>query len=130
MIVVDTSAMVTALVDDGQDGDRFRAALARDDRWAAPMHMPVEVASALRGLVLGGRVTEDRAGRALRGYGQMQFVWLSLVLLLPRIWALRGAMTAYDATFVATAEHLDCALVTSDLRLARVAAGVCSVTVP
>jgi predicted nucleic acid-binding protein len=36
-----------------------------------------------------------------------------------RIWALRHAVTAYDAAYVALAEALDLPLVTSDLRLAR-----------
>jgi predicted nucleic acid-binding protein len=38
--------------------------------------------------------------------------------LLPRVWALRDNLTAYDAVYVALAEALDAPLVTRDRRLA------------
>jgi predicted nucleic acid-binding protein len=38
--------------------------------------------------------------------------------LLPRIWALRANLTAYDATYVTLAEALDAPLLTRDQRLA------------
>jgi predicted nucleic acid-binding protein len=34
--------------------------------------------------------------------------------LLQRIWELRDDVSAYDASYVAVAESLDCALVTAD----------------
>lgn len=37
--------------------------------------------------------------------------------LLPRMWALRENLTAYDAAYVALAEALDCALLTCDARI-------------
>jgi predicted nucleic acid-binding protein len=36
-----------------------------------------------------------------------------------RAWSLRDALSAYDATFVALAEHLRCPLVTTDDRMAK-----------
>jgi len=36
-----------------------------------------------------------------------------------RIWQLRDNLTAYDASYVALAESLGCALVTADARLSR-----------
>ena len=38
--------------------------------------------------------------------------------LLPRIWALRRNLTAYDAAYVALAEVLEATLLTSDRRFA------------
>ena len=38
--------------------------------------------------------------------------------LLPRIWALKDNLTAYDAAYVALAEALDAPLITRDRRLA------------
>jgi predicted nucleic acid-binding protein len=40
-------------------------------------------------------------------------------LLVGRMWALRGNMSAYDAAYVTAAEMLRCPLVTGDARLAR-----------
>ena len=49
--------------------------------------------------------------------------------LLTRIWALRDNLSAYDATYVALAESLDCALVTADGRLSNAAQVQCPITV-
>ena len=49
--------------------------------------------------------------------------------LLPRIWALRDDISAYDAAYVALAEALGCALLTADSRLARAPGVTCPVTV-
>jgi predicted nucleic acid-binding protein len=49
--------------------------------------------------------------------------------LLERIWELRTNLTAYDASYVALAEALDCALVTCDARIARAPGLKCAVTV-
>ncbi|WP_322753370.1 hypothetical protein [Frankia sp. Cas3] len=38
-------------------------------------------------------------------------------LLLPRIWELRDSLTAYDAAYLAAAEHCDAPLVTRDKEL-------------
>ena len=67
------------------------------------LHTPhlcaIEVTSALRGLVLGKKLTESRAQAA-------------------RIWQLRHNLTTYDATYIALAEALDATLVTCDRKLA------------
>ena len=42
-----------------------------------------------------------------------------VLALLGRIWDLREALTPYDAAYVALAEALDVALVTTDARLGR-----------
>jgi len=39
-------------------------------------------------------------------------------VLIERIWALRDALTPYDAAYVALAELIDCPLVTADAKLA------------
>lgn len=40
-------------------------------------------------------------------------------ILLPRIWALRQNLTAYDAAYVALAEVLGATLLTRDARISR-----------
>ena len=49
--------------------------------------------------------------------------------LLPRVWALRDALTAYDAMFVAAAEALRVPLVTCDRQLAHAGAARCTVEI-
>ncbi len=65
MIVVDASAMVDALVDDGPVGDAARAELTGDPHWAAPSHLLIEVMSVIRGKVLGGKLGLARAQEAI-----------------------------------------------------------------
>ena len=55
MIVVDASVIVTALADDGYDGDRVRDRL-RGERLIAPHVVDLEVASAWRRLAAAGRL--------------------------------------------------------------------------
>jgi predicted nucleic acid-binding protein len=48
-------------------------------------------------------------------------------VLLPRIWELRGNLTAYDAAYVAAAEAYECPLLTSDGRMSRASGIRCPV---
>jgi predicted nucleic acid-binding protein len=48
---------------------------------------------------------------------------------MPRAYELRANVSAYDATYVALAEQLDCALVTGDRRLAAAPGTRCAITV-
>ncbi|WP_406264698.1 hypothetical protein OH779_15640 [Actinacidiphila glaucinigra] len=49
--------------------------------------------------------------------------------LFDRIWELRTNLSAYDASYVALAEHLGCALVTGHARIERARAARCPVDV-
>lgn len=82
-----------------------------------PHLCPVEVASALRGLVLGKEMTADRAERALSDVADLRAERHPVEPYLPRIWQLRTNLTAYDAAYVALAEALDAVLVTADTKL-------------
>jgi predicted nucleic acid-binding protein len=48
--------------------------------------------------------------------------------LLDRVWELRDDLSAYDASYVALAELLDCDLLTADARLSRAPGIRCSIT--
>lgn len=114
MIVIDASAMVEALV--GRDPDAAMLdALAGE--LAAPHLLDVEVVSVLRGLVLGGKVTRDAAEQARRDHFAFTVTRHELEPLVGRVWALRDRFTAYDASYVALAEALDCPLYTCDAKL-------------
>lgn len=78
----------------------------------------MEVASALRRLLLLDAVTEPRVEEALGLYLSMPLRRYRHEPLLGRIVALRSNFSAYDATYVALAELLGVGLLTADDRLA------------
>lgn len=117
MIVVDAGVIVTALADDGEDGDRVRA-LLRDQRLAAPHLLDLEVVSSWRRLAAAGAVDDRRARLALEDLRTLRLERVAHRPLLPRCWELRGNLTVYDAAYVALAELLDATLLTADARLA------------
>jgi predicted nucleic acid-binding protein len=113
VIVVDASVLANALVLDGPAARRIAA-----EDLHAPHLVDAEVAHALRGQCLGGRLDDDIAAEAVAGLAEFQLTRHPHPLLLGRVWALRHNLTAYDALYVALAEGLDAVLVTSDARIA------------
>jgi predicted nucleic acid-binding protein len=97
------------------------------------VHVPhlvdVEVTSALRRTVAAGRVTGAQGRVALQTWRRLGVTRHAVTGLLDRVWELRENLTAYDATYVALAEALDCPVVTADGRLGRAPGLRCPVTV-
>ena len=118
MLVVDTSAVLGALV--GRPPDRRLVdRLSRDGDLCAPRLLDVELLHALRRLVIGGQLSEDRAADARDDFAALAVDRYDHVALADRTWELRHNLTAYDATFVAMAELLGVPLITCDTRLAN-----------
>ena len=128
MIVVDASVIVTALADDGDDGDRVRDRL-RDERLIAPHLIDLEVASAWRRLAAAGALDQRRARFALEDLRALRIERAPHGPLLSRCWQLRENLTVYDAAYVALAEVLDVTLLTADTRLAAASAARCEIDV-
>lgn len=128
MIVVDASVVVDALCNVGSSSSLHRR--LADEVLLAPDLLPVEVASALRGLNRGGELTDDALEAAAVDLSRLQVELYPTLPLIPRILALRQNVTAYDAAYVALASVFGCPLVTHDRRLARAASGRCVVEVP
>lgn len=126
VIVVDASVLATALCDDGTDGDHARTRLA-GETIAAPQIIDLEVASVLRRLVQAGKVPERRAALALADLIALPLERSPHLPLLTRCWELRENVTVYDAAYVALAEALGVAVLTSDARLSRAAGPRCPV---
>lgn len=118
MIVVDASALVTALGDDGDSGARVRQTLAGEDL-VAPAIVDLEVLSAWRRLVISGDMTAARADYAVERLAELPITRAPMERLLARIWTLRDDLTPYDAAYVALAEQIDAPLLTADSRLAN-----------
>lgn len=121
MIVLDTSAALAALTG---------SAVARDAitgrRLVAPHLIDVEMAHALRGLVLAGKVTSTDADAVLGAWLSLAIDRVPVTRWLGRIFELRDNLTAYDAAFVVTAESLGVPLLTADRRMSSAPGPRCS----
>jgi predicted nucleic acid-binding protein len=117
LVVLDAAAAVDLLLGGGRSdwvGKQLAAEVV-----CAPHLLDVEVTGAFRRLVGLGAVTETRAATALTAFRALQIFRYGHVHLIPRMWELRGSVTAAAAAYVALAEVLDALLVTTDHRLAR-----------
>jgi predicted nucleic acid-binding protein len=128
MIVVDASVIVTALADDGDDGDRVRERL-QGERLLAPHLIDLEVLSAWRRLAAAGQLDDRRAALAMTDLGALRIERAPHQPLVRRCWELRTNLTVYDSSYVALAEAIDAVLLTGDRRLAEAPGVRCSVEV-
>jgi predicted nucleic acid-binding protein len=85
----------------------------------APELLDVEVLSALRRLVLLGRVDESIAVAALADLPDMPIVRLPHRLLTRLAWQYRHNISAYDSMYVAAARLYGYPLITTDGPLSR-----------
>jgi predicted nucleic acid-binding protein len=115
MIVADASAVLEWLLG-GSKGRAVETALKGEDIHA-PGHLDVEVAQATRRLASNSIVTPGRGRAMLELLAEAPIRRFPLAPLLPRIWALRGNLTAYDAAYVALAEALPATLLTFDQKI-------------
>jgi len=117
LIVVDASAIATAVSDDAADGRRVRERLA-GEQLAAPELLDLEVASVLRRLCAAGKLSAERAEAAITDLNALRVQRVPHRPLLARCWELCENLTVYDAVYVALAEALGTRLLTADRRLA------------
>lgn len=115
MIVVESSAMVDALV--GEPVDPQLLALLADEELHAPALLDFEVAGALRGHALGGKLDQLRLDEAVEDFSALRIERHQMKELLGHVLDLRGDFTAYDAAYVVLAQALEAPLVTADSKL-------------
>ena len=114
MIVVDASAAIE-LVLASPRGRRVGARLASLSLTLhAPHLLDLEVAQAIRRYAAAGLIDAERGRMALGYLGLLGIERYGHGELLPRVWALRANLTAYDAAYVALAEALQAPLLTCD----------------
>jgi predicted nucleic acid-binding protein len=117
VIVVDASILVRYLLRSAAE-ERLNALIAAQNRLAAPAFIDAEVLNALRRHALLKSLTAEAGRRAAETLRAIRMERFTLVDLLGRMWELRDNLMAYDAAYVALAEHLDVPLITRDARIA------------
>jgi predicted nucleic acid-binding protein len=123
MIVLDASAAISALMNAGA----ARQTLA-GEQLHAPHLIDTEVLSGLRRQAAHGTCTPEEAWSMLCVWQELGLTRYPTVAMLDRVWELRENLSAYDASYVALAESLDCPLVTADRRLSRAPGIRCAIT--
>lgn len=124
MIVIDASAAVLGLLNDGEARARLGA-----DAVVCPHLADSEVVHALRSQVLRGVLDPATAEHMITVWQRLGLERVSVAGLLGRVWELRENLSAYDATYVALAEALEIPLVTADGRLGSAPGPRCTITV-
>ncbi|MHA6797982.1 type II toxin-antitoxin system VapC family toxin [Bounagaea algeriensis] len=124
MIVVDASAALSALLTAGPARGRLA-----EQQLHVPHLIDSEIASGLRRRVAAGQVPADAAWTSLRVWQRLGVTRYPAFSLLGRVWELRDNVSAYDASYAALAESLDCTLLTADARLARAPGTRCTITI-
>lgn len=118
MIVLDASVVVELLLGGGRSAALHGRLAAAGATWHAPALVQVEVTSVLRRLNLAKQLSDLRGRQALQTLPSLPLRLHEHAPLLPRAWALRTNLSAYDAMYVALAEALRAPLLTLDAKLA------------
>lgn len=119
MIVIDASVLANVVGDDGPAGRAARDRIAATTQWSAPDLVDVETVSVLRKRWRAGDLTVRRFRSAVVDLLSLPIVRFPTGPLMVRAYELRSNLTPYDATYIALAEGLSCALVSADARLAH-----------
>ena len=125
--VLDASVAVTALTEPGSEAAGLLA--DPDAVFQAPSIFDVEVLSALRGLVRGGKFKRDAADKLVVDLVVLPVESWHMSPLLPRIWQLRENLTPCDAAYVALAELTGTILLTGDERITAAPALRCEIRI-
>jgi predicted nucleic acid-binding protein len=119
VIVLDASAVLELLLGTPVGARVLRLIAAPAETLHAPHLVDLEVAQVLRRFQREGDIDEARGREALEVLRGLDVARYPHDVLLPRIWQLRDAVTAYDAAYLALAEALAAPLLTADAKLAR-----------
>jgi len=119
MIVLDASVVVELLMNSVLAGTIRSELSGRNDRWAAPHLLDIEVTSALRRLSVSQRVDAHRCAAFLDGLALFPADRYDHAPLLGRVWELRYNFTSNDAAYIALAEVTGSVLFTCDEKLRR-----------
>lgn len=113
-VVVDASVLIDALLP-GPRQQPALSALEGAEVLAGPQHLPIEVLSVLRKISL--REDSPALLTARRTLVELELDLVPLSEIGDRVWELRHALSAYDAAYLAAAEHLGGTLLSADTAL-------------
>ena len=122
MIVIDSSAMVDALVDEPANPELL--ALIADNE-LPPALIDYEVASALRAHALGGKLGEAQLEDAAADLNALVIQRYPRCRQCCTTCSTEGQLTVYDAAYVVLAQALETSLVTPDARMTEARKGRC-----
>jgi len=116
VIVIDASAMVDALVGTAVNAQLMTLIAQQDVH--SPALLDFEVASALRGHALAGRLRTKALNAAMADFAALTIERHAMTDLLPNMLDLRKNFTVYDA-YVVLAKALRSPLVTADSKMSE-----------
>lgn len=123
MIVLDASAALAGLLNDGP-----ARRMLRSEQLHAPYLIDSEIANVLRRQTRAGAIDASGGWLLLDSWRRLGVRRYSIASLLERVWQLRENLSAYDASYVALAEAIDCPLLTADVRLSQAPGLQCPIT--
>ena len=129
-VVVDASAVVSALVDSGAEG-RWAEQILLDHDIVAPALLLVECTNVLRRLTASEEIVDLEASMAHKDLMALPVTLFPFEPFAERVWTLRHNLSSYDlssfdAWYVALAETLNIPLVTLDSKLANAPGPECT----
>jgi predicted nucleic acid-binding protein len=128
VLIVDASCLAAVLIG-SPDAEELRDRLAADGDHAAPHIVDADVFGVLRREHLHGRLDPTEAAQAVEDLRAWPGERFGHRPLLARAWELRHTLRGWDAMYVALAEAMDSALVTTDPRLAQASGPTCRIDV-
>lgn len=126
VLVIDASCLFEVLAGTPR-AEPIRQRLALDEDHAAPHVIDVEVFSVIRREHRLGHLDQTAADQAVEDLEAWPGERFGHRPLLARGWELRDTGRGWDAMYVALAEALDTALLTTDVRLAAAPGPICRI---
>ncbi|GGH06841.1 ribonuclease VapC9 [Glycocaulis albus] len=126
-MIVDASALLEVLLRSPAASQLEALMFESGTSLHAPHLIDVEAAQVIRKFALSGKISASVGADALADLAGFPLRRYPHDFLLPRIWELRHAISAYGASYVALAEVLDMPLLTRDARLAASASDLVAV---